>query len=124
MRMRVLAVVVATTALGLLGACGEDRQPLATGEQIRIEGSEMAFTPAALTTATGRHLIVFTNVGAVRHELAVASPAGTVLVARSIGAGETVAFDVALEKAGIYRLLCREPGHTNAGMAGTLTVTG
>jgi uncharacterized cupredoxin-like copper-binding protein len=32
--------------------------------------------------------------------------------------------DVELDMPGTYRLLCREQGHTESGMVGTLTVTG
>jgi uncharacterized cupredoxin-like copper-binding protein len=115
--------IVAAVTLGL-GACGEGGQSVAMGEGLRIVGTEMAFSPEALTTPTGRHSIVFTNDGAVYHELAVASPDGNVLAARSIPAGEAATFDVELERPGIYQLLCREPGHIEAGMVGTLTVTG
>ncbi len=124
MWVRTLATVaVAVTAAVGLGACGKDSPPAVIGQEIRIVGTEMAFSPEGLRTSPGRHPIVFTNEGALYHELAVVSPEGTVLGARSIPGGETATFDVDLDKPGAYRLLCREPGHTQAGMVGTLTVT-
>jgi plastocyanin len=123
MSVRTLAAfaVFGAVALGL-GGCGEEGQAEAMGEELRIVGTEMAFSPEALTTPTGQHPIVFTNEGVVYHELALVSPGGTVLAARSVPAGETADFEVELDRPGTYQLLCREPGHTEAGMVGTLKV--
>lgn len=123
MRVRRLAVfAVAVAAVIGVGACGTGQEPAAAGQTIAIVGTEMAFSPAAATVREGSHRIEFTNAGAIYHELAVVSPGGDVLAARSIPAGETVTFDVDLDGPHTYRLVCREPGHTEAGMAGTLTV--
>jgi plastocyanin len=122
MQIHPLAAVTVAMAIAVgLGACGGGQAP--TGAEIRIAGTEMAFSPHEVTTGVGRHRVVFANDGAAYHELAIVSPAGTVLAARSAPAGQTAAFDVVLEAPGRYRLVCREPGHTAAGMAGALTVT-
>jgi plastocyanin len=117
---------VTAALMGTLGACGgdDDDAPAAEGEGLRIAGTEMAFSPAAPTTIVGRHEIVFVNEGKIYHELAVLAPDGTVLGARSIPAGQSVTFEVDLEGPGEFEMVCREPGHTEAGMVGTLTVTG
>lgn len=122
MRIRSLAVLTAA-AVAVLGACGDDDSPPPRGEAVRVVGTEMAFTPDDVAVPAGRHEVVFVNDGAVYHELAVVSSEGAVLGARSIPAGQTAKFDVDLDKAGRYRLVCREPGHTEAGMVGALTVT-
>jgi plastocyanin len=122
MMVRTLVTFAVVAVLGL-SACGQESRPAALGQEIRIVGTEMAFSPEALIATPGRHRVVFTNKGAVYHELAIVAPAGAVLAARSLPAGATVAFDVELDGPGTYRLLCREPGHTEAGMVGKLTVT-
>lgn len=125
MRFAMLACRSTLAAGVLLGlaACGDDDAGSAVvGDQIRISGIEMAFVPAAVTTTPGRHEFVYTNDGAVYHELAVVGPDGAVLAAYSIAAGSEQTFDLDL-KAGDYKLLCREPGHMEAGMVGTMTVT-
>lgn len=119
---KMMAAALALSAGAGLSACGTGAQPAAIAQTIRVVGTEMAFSPAAATTGEGRHRFVFSNEGAVYHELAVVSPGGDVLAARSIPAGETATFDVELDRPGTYRMVCREPGH--AGMVGTLTVTG
>ncbi len=114
--------VAASTLILALGACGGDDEPRARGEDIRIVGTEMAFSPSTATATVGRHPVTFVNEGAIYHELAVLSPDGAALGARSIPAGQTAEFEIDLEAPGDYRMVCREPGHTEAGMVGTLTV--
>jgi uncharacterized cupredoxin-like copper-binding protein len=33
-------------------------------------------------------------------------------------------FDITFPESGVYRLVCREPGHAAAGMVGSVTVQG
>ena len=120
-RFGALAVVV--LSLGS-EACGGEEESRVSGAEIRIVGTEMAFSPSEATATVGRHPVSFVNEGATYHELAIVAPDGTVLGARSIPGGETAAFEVDLGEPGAYRMVCREPGHTEAGMVGTLTVTG
>lgn len=123
LRKRIGSVAVSMLILALgAGACGGDDEPEAAGEEIRIVGTEMAFSPSNATATVGKHPITFANEGAIYHELAVVAADGTVLGARSIPAGQTAEFEVDLEAPGDYRMVCREPGHTEAGMVGTLTV--
>lgn len=125
MSPRILGIVTLAVTAVLSGtACQGGGRPVAVGEDLRVAGTEMAFSPQQLTTTPGRHRIIFTNEGAARHELAVASPGGTVLGARSIPEGQTVMFDITFADSGVYRLVCREPGHTAAGMVGSVTVPG
>lgn len=119
-------LLVTLVAIGLpvgLASCDSGDGSVAAGTEIQISGTEMAFAPSDPVTSRGQHRIVFTNDGAVDHELAIAAPDGKVLVARSIAAGVRTTLEVDLDVVGRYALLCREPGHTEAGMVGTLTVT-
>ena len=105
-----------------VGACGGDepaeRLPIAGGET----GAEMWFDPPDPELAPGRYAIVFDNVGAVHHELAVVDPDGMVLGAASTAGRSTVRFEVDLSEPGRYEMICREPGHVAAGMVGTIEV--
>ena len=120
--MRPAHLLLAPFALLAASACGSDEPAqqleIAGGER----GAEMWFEPADPTVEPGRYELVFDNVGSVHHELAVLDPDGAVLAAASTAGRTTVSFEVDLSAPGRYDLVCREPGHAQAGMVGTLTV--
>ena len=106
----------------LAAACGSDEPATPLTISGGETGSEMWFHPDDPEVSPGRYEITFENVGDVYHELAVVAPSGEMLSARSVGGGGSFTLDVDLSEPGTYLLACREPGHTEAGMAGTLTV--
>src|SRR5436305_14963554 len=104
----VRAVAGAVCALALLTACGGGEKAL-PAKSMTVVGREMAFDAPA-RVEPGEYTILFQNVGAQYHELAVKDSAGKVLVRRSIAGGTMTTMKVRLG-AGTYELGCFEPGH-------------
>ena len=104
--------------LGLLGACGGGGGPVRT---VTVTGTEMKFDPAELTLAPGRYRFHFVNGGTTYHDLGIYRD-GRALSIREAGAGQSADLDVVELSAGTYTIECREPGHLQAGMRGTITV--
>ena len=122
MRAITMRTLLAAATLSVVAACGSEEP----GTPLAISGGEtgqtMWYDPDDPEVEPGRYEVTFDNVGVLYHELAVVSPSGEVLAARSVGGAQEAVFDVDLSEPGTYTLTCREPGHTEAGMAGTLSV--
>ena len=118
-------------ALGLLAtfviaACGgSDATPTpeptpSPAPAIEVTGNAFAYDPADVTIpAEGSSTIRLVNTDVVEHDwtideldIKIEAPLG--------GTGEAVLSDIA---PGNYAVHCTVPGHTEAGMVGTLTVT-
>ena len=114
--LAVLALVVASVAIVFTGddGSGSAATPAAT-----IDLSEFALTPAAVTVPAGGTLEV-TNGGSVAHNLAVG---GTDIATADLAAGASETLDLSSLAPGDYEVICSIPGHADAGMSGTLTVT-
>ena len=112
-RILVLLLVVAGAACGGGG----------TGKvtAVTITGTEMRFNPAELTLAPGRYRFHFVNAGTTFHDLGIYRD-GTALAVRAAGAGQSMDLPVVKLADGTYTMECREPGHLQAGMRGTITV--
>ncbi|HEX2027978.1 MAG TPA: copper-containing nitrite reductase [Nitriliruptorales bacterium] len=98
----------------------------APGDTIAISMSEFAYSPDHLDLPAGTYTFVVTNDGAVAHEWVLGANganddnrAGT----RRLARGEAQRVEVTLEP-GSYEYGCHIPGHYQAGMRGTLSVTG
>jgi plastocyanin len=85
--------------------------------QLMFDTNTLSVTPKA-----GKVTIVFTNQSPVPHNVTVANAAGTVLGATPTftGGSKTLVLSLA---AGTYTYYCSVPGHRQAGMQGTLTVS-
>ena len=90
-------------------------------QALTVTGTEMRFTPAELTLAPGRYRFRFVNAGTVYHDLGIYRD-GRSLGTREAAAGRSIDLDVIKLDAGSYTMECREPGHLQAGMHGTITV--
>ena len=88
---------------------------------VTVNGTEMRFDPAELTLAPGRYRFHFVNAGTTYHDLGIYRD-GRGLSVREAGAGQSLDLDVVRLAAGTYTMECREPGHLQAGMHGTITV--
>ena len=94
----------------------------AAAESFDVNLSEFAIDPADVTATAGAPLTFnLTNTGQAEHDYTIdAGPQS-----ETLAAGGTATLEVAegLE-AGEYRVFCSLPGHADAGMEGTLTVSG
>lgn len=96
------------------------------GEQtVRVDADptgKLAFTQTTLTARAGRITFVLTNDSAVPHNLAIGGNGVNVGPSATVSDGKTTDLAATL-KPGTYDFYCAIPGHKEAGMRGTLTVT-
>ena len=112
----VLALVIATVAVFVRD--GGDDGDAAAGGDASVALSEFALTPAAVTVPAGGSLKV-TNDGTMPHNLSID---GTDLKTADLAAGESETLDLSALEPGEYQIICAIPGHSDAGMTGTLTL--
>jgi plastocyanin len=82
----------------------------------------LMFSTTSLHAKAGKVTIAFTNDATFGHNLTLATSSGTVVGATPTFVGGTKSLTVTL-KAGKYTYYCSVPGHRQAGMQGTLTVS-
>ncbi|HEV2998045.1 MAG TPA: plastocyanin/azurin family copper-binding protein [Solirubrobacteraceae bacterium] len=82
----------------------------------------LSYTAKRLDTKAGRVGIVLTNASPVPHNLTVATAGGTVLGATPTFQGGSQTLTLGL-RPGKYVFYCSVPGHRQAGMEGTLTIS-
>jgi uncharacterized cupredoxin-like copper-binding protein len=126
-------------------AFGHPSDGKAATRTVRIAMGDLSFTPAAITVKSGetiRFLIHNDSAAdhdftlgdkptqeAHRHEMAEAAEAGKAMHhhhdgnARMVMAGKTQSLTWSFDQPGTVEYDCNVPGHFEAGMAGTITVT-
>ena len=116
MNKKVFAIVTAAVmAVLVLTACGGGAQP----EGIVIKGEDIAFSPKDVSAKAGEITITFQNTGSIEHSLIIE---GLGVKLEKVQPGESASTTVQAA-AGTYEMLCDVPGHKEAGMVGTLTIT-
>jgi uncharacterized cupredoxin-like copper-binding protein len=113
-------LVALVIGAGLIAGCGGSGGGGAV-QTVNITGTEMRFDPADLALAPGRYRFHFVNGGTTYHDLGIYRD-GKALTIRAAGPGQAMDLDVVTLAAGTYTTECREPGHLEAGMHGTITV--
>jgi plastocyanin len=83
---------------------------------------QLKFTSSTLTASAGKATIDFTNSSQVPHNITIEDSSGKQVGATPTFAGGTKSFTADL-KPGKYTFFCSVPGHRQAGMQGTLTVS-
>jgi uncharacterized cupredoxin-like copper-binding protein len=113
-----LAVVVFAVA-----SCGGNSVNQPAGS-IKVTMTEYKFDPADITAPAGKVVFYLVNAGTLSHDMVIAKPDGSV-VTRSelVSAGDQFVFNVDNIPAGSYKIYCDQPGHQDAGMKGTLTIS-
>lgn len=88
--------------------------------EVRVQARDFGFAPASITLKVGEPVnLVFENEGQMLHDFTV--PALGVHV--QAGPGQSATAGLRVGEPGTYEYLCSVPGHAEAGMRGTLTVT-
>lgn len=82
----------------------------------------LMFSTNSLHAAAGTVTIEFTNHAPEAHNFTLQSPSGSIVAATPTFTGGTKTLTVDL-KPGTYTYFCSVPGHRQAGMHGTLTVS-
>lgn len=106
-----------TGSTGTTGSSGPTGAP--SGETLAITATEFAFDPSAVSaTADTDVTISLTDAGTIEHDLTLDEASVKV----AVKPGETMTGTVNLP-AGAYAFYCSVPGHREAGMEGTLTLS-
>jgi uncharacterized cupredoxin-like copper-binding protein len=85
-------------------------------------GGQLKFTSSSLTGKAGKATTKFTNMSQLPHNMTIVSSDGSKVGATPTFSGGTKTISVDL-KPGKYTFYCSVPGHREAGMQGTLTVS-
>ncbi len=126
MRRFLLAACLGLLALGVEAACGGGgggggAQPAGS---IKVNMTEFKFDPATISAPAGKVTFFLVNSGAVAHDMVVMGSDGKRLASSElVQPGNTSVFTVDNLTAGTYPFICDQPGHLDAGMKGTLSVT-
>ena len=135
MRPTRLTLLPAAALAGLvLAACGGSSgssSPVASASggaspaagTVKVTASEMQFDPSSITVPAGEITFEVTNAGTIEHEFEIFKGDTVVDEVEGLVPGVTLPLTVTLA-AGDYTYVCKIAGHEDAGMKGTLTVTG
>jgi len=83
---------------------------------------QLSFNKTTLSAKAGKVTIDYTNMSPLSHNLTIEATGGKILGATPTFQGATKTLTLTL-KAGTYKYFCSVPGHRQAGMEGTLTVS-
>jgi plastocyanin len=83
---------------------------------------QLKYTKSSLSTSAGEATIEFTNSSPLPHDVVLTNSSNAILGQTPIFQGGTKSFIVRLTP-GTYTYYCSVPGHRQAGMQGTLTVS-
>ena len=83
---------------------------------------QLKFTKSTLTAKAGKATVDFTNSSSLAHNMTIVDSSGKQVGTTPTFAGGTKSFTADL-KPGKYTFYCSVPGHRQAGMQGTLTVS-
>lgn len=89
---------------------------------VQVKAGELYFEPKTVKAPAGEVTFTVVNEGAIEHNFLIRDAGGATLAEIAViapGATETVTARLA---PGTYRIVCTFPGHTEAGMVGTLAV--
>ena len=138
-RILLLAIAIVALAVGV-AACGDDddssaepappaaptEEPAAEGGSseiplVALEDGSLAYDATELSAEAGDITIAFANPSGVPHNVAVEGE-GIEVVLGEIVTNADAPITVSLEP-GTYAFFCSVPGHRQAGMEGTITVS-
>lgn len=135
MRLRIGLLVVASGAILVLGACGDDDDDDGASKSIKATASEFQFEPNSWTVPAGEEFTIeFETDGSTDHEWAVINLGDDIeseedfaedkvlLEVEALPAGESTDEQFTIDEPGTYQVICALEGHSDAGMEGTLTV--
>lgn len=118
----------AVVAIVGLAACGgadgtsPDGDADRGADSLEVTGTDgLRFQPDRLTAAAGAVTVTLTSEPAVNHTFVIEELGDVEVVAAEPGQAATGTVDL---EAGTYTFYCSVPGHREAGMEGTMTVTG
>ena len=116
-------VSIGLVAVFLLAACGGSGAGQPEGST-KVTLTEYKFDPSTVSVTHGKVVFFLVNGGTISHDLVVTDSSGNRMGASElISAGDSAVLTIDNLPAGTYTFFCDQPGHEQAGMKGTLTVT-
>lgn len=107
--------------MGWSDGVSSSQSTITGAREIVVTSTEFGFSPSSTTGTVGESInVVLVNDGNVTHDWSIPD-LGVRIVANP---GQQASAGFTLDAAGSYRVLCSIPGHVEAGMIGTLEVTG
>ena len=124
MTARLTLAALLVTAVAACGGGGGSAAGGAPAGSTTVHQVDFQFKPKTMTVSHGKVVFFLVNDGPSAHDMVIADSGGT-SVARSslVQPGDTFTFTIDNLPAGTYTYFCDVPGHRQAGMEGTLTVT-
>jgi uncharacterized cupredoxin-like copper-binding protein len=115
-----LLSVLLLSGVAAAAACGGQSQPAGS---VKVTLADFSFTPSSIQGKSGENTFFLVNEGKSSHDMTIKDSTGKQL-ARSelVQPGNTALLTVKLD-AGMYEVICTQPGHADAGMKATLTVS-
>jgi plastocyanin len=110
-----------TTAPGAAGSSGAATEA-GTVEIAADPSGQLKFTQSALPAHAGKVTIDFTNKSPLPHDVVLINSSNAILGQTPVFQGGSKSFTVTLTP-GTYTYYCSVPGHRQAGMQGTLSVS-
>jgi len=121
-----LALASFCLTLLLPGLAAADAPQQATPQQISINMSEFAFSPASFTATQGQPVeVTVHNVGKFPHNVAFELDSQNInqkIFASNIAAGQSATATFTFTTAGTWRMYCPVDSHAQRGMVGTVAV--
>lgn len=125
------AAAVAALVVAACGGSSASSSPAASASggaspaagTVKVTATEMQFDPSSVTVPAGETTFQVTNGGTIEHEFEIFKGDTVVDEVEGLVPGVMLPLTVNLE-AGDYTYVCKIAGHEEAGMNGTLTVTG
>src|SRR5438105_1407542 len=125
----VLTALLASMAL-VITACGSTQTSPAVAATLAADGSQhitvtvgsaMSFDPSAISVRAGQPVeLTLTSTGGMPHDLTLRDGVAEPLKL-TVGPNETATGTFTVSKPGTYQFECAMPGHSLAGMKGTIT---
>jgi uncharacterized cupredoxin-like copper-binding protein len=121
--MKALAMGLLVVSLLAVAGCGGNNVAQPAGS-IKVTMTDYHFDPTDITAPAGKVVFFLVNSGGQSHDMYIAKDDGTVVAnSELVSAGDSSVFTVDNIAAGKYKTYCNQPGHADAGMKGTLTVS-
>jgi plastocyanin len=102
-----------------IAGCGGGAAPTPAVTELSLEATEFVFTPDTISAPQGDIKVTLVNAGGVEHDFMIDELTGAHI---HVNVGETNDATFAATP-GTYTYYCTIPGHRQAGMEGTLTVS-
>jgi len=134
--MKRISVVLVLLLVSPVAACGDDDGGGGDGS-FSVALDDFSFAPGTVSASAGSEVTVnVSNIGGIQHSWVLLNAGDEVSTTAEItddrilastadldpGQSDTVTFTA--PAAGTYQIVCHIPGHTEAGMVGTLQVDG